>query len=349
MMRRALLCLALALAPAVGVAATPDEVAKARELSRAGAEAFRAEDYEKALGHFREANRLVPHPNLDVNIGRCYEALQQPDQALVHCKIALNAPGVPASTRTAAQQCVDRVTTALARPILELKTTPPGATLRIDGRLLGKTPWRGGVEPGRRQLDIELEGYEPKSSVLNAERGKTYPLAEALTPAAVGGLLSVSSLPPGAAVTLDGELVGTTPVRGFQLAARSYVLEVSLAGYAAHTTPLTLADGEHIERTITLVPLDGVGPGVARPKWPAWALMGAGAAAVGVGAFFGVEALGARQDADELARTSSDPADRARYDQLVSDMEGQQVTADVLILSGSAAVVGGLTWLLWPE
>ena len=34
------------------------------------------------------------------------------------------------------------------------------------------------------------------------------------------------------------------------------------------------------------------------------------------------------QAGTELARTSSDPGDRAKYDQLVSDMEGQQVTAE---------------------
>ncbi len=351
MMRRALWCLLwlVAALPAAALAASPDEVKQARELSRQGADAFRTEKYEQALGFFREANRLVPHPNLDVNIGRCYEALGQPDQAMVHCKIALNAPGVPSSTRQAAQQCVDRVTASLARPILELKSTPTGATVRIDGRLVGKTPWRGGVEPGRRQLDLELEGYEPLSRVLNAEHGATYPMSEVLRLAKVGGLLSVTSVPAGATVTLDGELVGKTPVQSFQLAARRYSLEVALATYAPHRSEVEVIDGRQVERTVTLVPLDG-GPGAAaRPRWPAWAMMGVGAAAIGAGALFGVEALGSRQDADDLARTSNDPRDKGRYDGFVSDMESQQVTADVLFLSGSAAVIGGLTWWLWPD
>jgi tetratricopeptide (TPR) repeat protein len=84
----------LALGPNAAAAVTAQDTARARELGQEAAELFRAGQYEAALEKFTEANRLVPHPNLDVNIGRAYEKLEQFDQALIHCKIALNAPGV---------------------------------------------------------------------------------------------------------------------------------------------------------------------------------------------------------------------------------------------------------------
>ena len=80
-MRRTVLLLVLTCcAPSPGWSATPEEVAKARRLAREGAVSFRDKRFDDALAAFREANRLVPHPNLDVNIGRTYEALGQPDQ-----------------------------------------------------------------------------------------------------------------------------------------------------------------------------------------------------------------------------------------------------------------------------
>ena len=345
---RAALAVALWTPPMAALAASPRDVAEARELSQAGAQAFRGEDYETAIAKFRAANRLVPHPNLDVNIGRSYEKLGQPDQALVHCKIALNAPGVPAGTRKAARECVDRVTVALARPLLEIRTEPPGAAVRVDGRLVGETPWRGGVDPGRRQLDLELSGYAPLSRSVNAERGKTYSVEETLEAAQLGGLLTVSSLPTGAAVTLDGELLGTTPIQGFQLDPRAYVLEVALAGHAPQISTITVEDGKHLERTVTLVPV-GEGQASAVPRWPGWAVAGLGVAAVGVGGYFGVSALDDRQAADELARTSNAPEDRRSYDRLISDMEGNRTTADVLMVTGTTALIGGLVWAFWPQ
>jgi hypothetical protein len=351
-MRRVVARAALAAAlcgPPAALAAPKQDVAAARTLSRAGAQAFRAADYETAIAKFQAANRLVPHPNLDVNIGRSYEKLGQPEQALVHCKIALNAPGVPAGTRKAARACVDRVALALARPLLEIRTQPAGAAVRVDGRLVGETPWRGGVDPGRRQLDLELAGYAPLSRAVNAERGKTYSVEETLLAAQLGGLLTVSSVPTGAAVTLDGELLGTTPIQGFQLDARAYVLEVALAGHAPQISTITVEDGKHLERTVTMVPA-GEGRGRSSvPRWPGWAVAGLGVAAVGAGGYFGISALDDRQAADELARTSNAPEDRRGYDRLISDMEGNRTTADVLMVTGTTALIGGLVWAFWPQ
>ena len=122
----------LALGPNAAAAVTAQDTARARELGQEAAELFRAGQYEAALEKFTEANRLVPHPNLDVNIGRAYEKLEQFDQALIHCKIALNAPGVPEATRSAAQQCVERMQKLVVRPIVKLGSRPAGAVDQGD-------------------------------------------------------------------------------------------------------------------------------------------------------------------------------------------------------------------------
>lgn len=340
---------ALSLLLAVPAWSAPDDTRRARVLSQEAAKAFRAKQYEKALGKFREANRLVPHPNLDVNIGRCFEKLGQPDQALMHCKIALNAPGVPESTRTAARQCVDRVSTALARPVFEITSSPPGASVRLDGRIVGQTPWRGTGQPGRRQLDLTLDGFRDETRTVDAERGQRYEVTIVLSPESVGGVLTVSSVPPGAVVMLDGDVVGNTPLRGFQVDARSYVMELAKEGYERHLGRITVEDGQTMQRSITLLPAEGAETAGELVRWPGWALVAVGAAAAGAGGWFGYQALQTNQEADELARTSNLGRDRPEYDDLDDRWRSQALAADILYISGGAALAGGITWLLWPD
>jgi hypothetical protein len=348
--RRLVLLLTLSLCSPAALAASDAEVARARQLSSEGADLFRDGKYAQALEKFERANRIVPHPNLDVNIGRCHEALGRFDEALLHCKIALNAATTPAPTRLAARSCVDRVEAKLKRPELEVRSRPPGAKVIVDGQEVGRTPWRGEVEPGRRQVDLEMADLAPATRTVNAMRGQEHLIEVVLTPANVGGLLSVYSDPPGAEVSLDGETVGSTPLESFQVDARTYVLEVRKPGFAPQVSTVSVEDGQHLERRLPLV-LVGPAPGAAsdRPMWPGWTMVGAGVVAAGVGGWFGAKAVDSRDAADKIARTSGDPADRPRYDDLVREMDTRRTLSDVLWGSGGVLVVGGVTWLLWPD
>lgn len=333
------------------IAATPQEIERARQMSVAGAEAFRAKNYQEALTAFGEANRLVPHPNLDVNIGRAYEALGQPDQALLHCKIALNAPGVPEQTRQAAQQCVERVQKLLTRPVLKISTKPQGAVVRIDGTVVGNAPWSGEVDAGRRQIDVELEGFKASSRTLNAERGDVYPIELTLTTANIGGLLTVTSVPTGAFVFLDGDEVGPTPLRSFQVDARSYRLEVRAPGYTADLKTITVVDGKLLERAVTLLPIGAAESRAPLPRWPGWAMIGTSAVALGAGSYFGLQAIDAYDEADKIKRTGDpdDPDDVSERERWVKKYDDNVFAADLLLIGGGLLVAGGLTWLLWPD
>ncbi|MSP72527.1 MAG: PEGA domain-containing protein [Myxococcales bacterium] len=331
-------------------AATADDVAEARRLGQEAAVAFRDKRFDEALELFQQANALVPHANLEVNVGRSYEALGQFDLALVHCKMALNAPGVPAPTRAAALQCVERVAEKLVRPMLHVNSKPPGATIRIDGREVGRTPFRGEVDPGIRKIDLELEGFGPSSRTIMAERGDIAPLNITLTPSDLGGLLTVLSTPAGARIYLDKDEIGRSPLRNFPVDSSRYELEVILEGYAPDLKTITVSSGKHLEQAITLVPIGGrVEPSGPRPSWPGWALLGSSAAALGVAGYFGLAAIDSHGKADELARTSGSALDRGRYDRLRSDFESQRFATDLSVVAGTVLLTSGLTYLLWPD
>lgn len=326
----------------VGAYAQSD-LAKAQVLNSEGAAAYRAKNFSLALEKFKAANVLVPNPTFDVNIGRCHEALGQYAQALVHCKIALNATTVIASTRATAKKCVARLNARLTQPLLHVKSSPPGATLRIDGRAVGTTPWTGKVEPGRRQVDLELADHRPQTRHVMMVLGGEERLSTALVPGNVGALFSLSSIPSGATVALDGEILGETPLERLPVDAKSYLVEVAKEGYQPQVLTISISDGSHLERSITLLS-SNPGAEIPREAWPGWTLIGVGAAAAVVGTYFGIRAYDTRQKADRLARTSGLPEERAQYESFLIDLDQFRTTADIGWSISAVGLVGGLVW-----
>ncbi len=56
---------------------------------------------------------------------------------------------------------------------LSVTTSPSDANLFLDGRPLGRAPWRGEIEPGGYALTAELEGYDPAREQLILGAGQT--------------------------------------------------------------------------------------------------------------------------------------------------------------------------------
>lgn len=339
--------LILALASPLDALAQTD-VARAQALNREGASAYRAEQYELALEKFKGANALVPNSTFDVNIGRCHEALGRFAQALVHCKVALNASTAIAATRAKAKECVERLNARLTQPDLHVRSRPMGATLRIDGRAVGTTPWTGAVEPGRRQLDLELAGHRPQTSYVVMVLGVDERVSIALLPADVGALLSLSSVPTGAAVALDGEFVGQTPLERIPVEAKSYLVEVAKEGFLSQILTISIGDGSHLERSVALRLADPTA-GEPTASWPGWTMLGVGVAAAAVGTFFGIKAYDVHQKADRLARTSGLPEDRPNYESLLIDLDQYRTTADVGWSIGVVGLVGGIAWFSFGD
>ena len=74
------------------------------------------------------------------------------------------------------------------------------------------------------------------------------------------GTLSINSQPSGADVYVDGQFVGTTPLR-FGTRSGNHTVRLELAGYPAYTTQVTLGAGQTLPLDVSLVgaqPNDGV-------------------------------------------------------------------------------------------
>lgn len=78
-------------------------------LSAEGAELFGNEEYEAAIEKFEEAYALQPVPNLLYNIGRCYEQLEDWEEARHYFEQYTRSPDVDSDARRHAMERIDNL------------------------------------------------------------------------------------------------------------------------------------------------------------------------------------------------------------------------------------------------
>lgn len=138
----------------------------AKRRYQRGVEQYRAGRYADAVVAFLEADRLAPSPALSFNIARAYERLDDTSGALrwyrdylrrnPHAK---NAPEVKARVAALAARLAQ---TGVQQ--LSVLSMPDGATVLVDGRAIGVTPFTGDLPPGPHLVQLNREGYRDARS-----------------------------------------------------------------------------------------------------------------------------------------------------------------------------------------
>jgi len=135
---------------------------QARMLFAKGLENFRAGRYKDAIDEFLEAHSIYPNPVLSFNAALAYEKMGDSAGALRFYREYLRQDPA-AGDRDQVEQQISVFERKLQDKGLQQVTifsTPEGATVRIDGRPVGVTPWTGELNPGRHALRLRLEGYQ---------------------------------------------------------------------------------------------------------------------------------------------------------------------------------------------
>jgi serine/threonine-protein kinase len=65
---------------------------------------------------------------------------------------------------------------------IEVRTWPPGATIRLNGKIRGTSSFQLEEVPGRYQLEAILEGYQPVATTIDIRTGGTAPIELTLPP-----------------------------------------------------------------------------------------------------------------------------------------------------------------------
>jgi hypothetical protein len=130
-----------------------------------------------------------------------------------------------------------------ANPTIDIISDPPGAEVRVNGTVRGRTPLRiSDLDPGSYDFEVVKKGYTPyhKSARLEAESDYTMKVT---LPTTVNSL-RVLSQPPGVSVTVNGEPKGKTPITLSGLPSGHYEVVGELEGYSRQTVAVDLKDGE---------------------------------------------------------------------------------------------------------
>ncbi len=137
---------------------------------------------------------------------------------------------------------------------LLIASDPPGATVVIDGRVLAETTptAQGGLAPGKHRIRVQHVGRDPVEQVAMLGKDERALVEIALPPAS--RFISVTSLPAGASVFLDGRRVGgVTPTRLSYADGDFHEVRVELLGYAPTVRRIT-PDDRDAEISVTLQP-----------------------------------------------------------------------------------------------
>ncbi|MBU0929394.1 MAG: PEGA domain-containing protein [Spirochaetes bacterium] len=107
--------------------------------------------------------------------------------------------------------------------VLSVDSDPSGATVTIDGKALGETPWRGPLEPGDYRLGFSLRGLEPASEevTLAIGAGSATVFKELVYGSAS---LALSGEPSGLPIRANGMDVGVLPLTMRDLPSGEYRL-----------------------------------------------------------------------------------------------------------------------------
>ena len=148
--------------------------------------------------------------------------------------------GATTAARGSTTQVIANMTHAAYSLIVT--STPPGATVTLDGTTKGVTPLTLiGLKPRNYGLVISLKGYAAISRTVDLSDGTQSTQDFALKQAF--GKLSIISHPAGAQVIIDGKSRGVTPLKVDSFPVGNYALTLKLDGSTDITDTLSVKAG----------------------------------------------------------------------------------------------------------
>lgn len=157
---------------------------RARVLFQQGVAAYRAGKYYEAVDTFLATQRIYPDTQLCFNIARAYENLGNVAAALRYYRDYLRQADRP-SDGSEVRERVQRLEQQLAqRGVMQLSvlSQPEAATVLLDGKAVGITPFTAETYPGKHRLSVSLEGHVTQSQVIEVDAHSAHDVSLVLLP-----------------------------------------------------------------------------------------------------------------------------------------------------------------------
>jgi hypothetical protein len=258
-------------APASPSAPAADPAAEAKQQ---GDEALVSGRHAAALAAYKASYGLRPDAAVLYNIGRAHQALRDYPAALDALE------GFERSAPPDVRARVPGLAVLLAEvrkhaSMLAVSSDVPGATVRLDDRVLGTTPLPAPVRvnAGTATLVVEKEGFFPFQRAVTLTPGGVVAFDATLASKLTKAIVTVRSPSAGAKVAVDRKPEGTVPTE-LVVSPGSHDLELTLDGYRPLRTSIAVAAGERRALDLTLETESPI-----TKKW--WFWTGIGVLAVG--------------------------------------------------------------------
>src|SRR5207249_3597194 len=143
-----------------------------------------------------------------------------------------------------------------AAPRLTVSSVPDGASISIDGKEVGLSPWSGEVPFGERKVHLRRAGYLVAERSITVQSNRDADVSFALERAPGPGRMRVETEPPDADVSIDGRTMGEAPYAG-ELPSGDHSVEVSSPGYRTVGQQIALEPGQQVSLRIALLAATG--------------------------------------------------------------------------------------------
>jgi hypothetical protein len=155
-----------------------------------------------------------------------------------------------------------------------VSSSPGGASVKLDGNLVGQTPYSGSmklnnIQAGSHTVDLSMGGYETYTTTVTVSANTVSEVSAILQPTNTPtgtGSLSISTTPTGANVDLDNNFVGITPVTLQSVGAGSHLITIMMQGYQDYSTTVQVNAGA--TSTVSAALSTGVTPTQKSPSAP---------------------------------------------------------------------------------
>ena len=136
---------------------------------------------------------------------------------------------------------------------LTLTSSPVGADLYVEGKLIGKTPQSYQVLQGKRQIQLRNEGYKTWDKEITVTAGT--PINMGVVPLAkADGSVIINSTPSGATVSVGNNFYGKTPVQVSLSPTIKHRVSLMKEGYKDITQDIALESAKQSTLSLTLEP-----------------------------------------------------------------------------------------------
>ncbi len=139
------------------------------------------------------------------------------------------------------------------------------AEIYANGNLLARGEWRGVLEPGRYRFETRKESHRTQDLVREVVKNANDTI-HLPAPVAIQGSLMVDTKPIGVTVKLDGEEIGTSPLRANVLVGK-HILALSKEGYQSALDSIEVVEGQTLRLEYEFKPVvNDRNAGNASPK-----------------------------------------------------------------------------------